>query len=48
MTDDSIRQPARWRATKRILAAAEDNYECGIAEPLNFDCADFEPFDDWT
>ena len=42
--NDSNREPARWRATERVLLQAEWNHECGFAEPLNFDCADHDPF----
>lgn len=40
----SNREPARWRATERVLLQAEWNHESGSAEPLNFDCADHDPF----
>lgn len=42
--NDSNREPARWRATERVLLQAEWNHECGSAESLNFDCADHDPF----
>jgi hypothetical protein len=38
------RQPARWRTTQKVLLQAELNYERGSVEPLNFDCADYDPF----
>lgn len=42
--NDSNSEPARWRATERVLLQAEWNHECGSSEPLNFDCADHDPF----
>ena len=44
MLNESNRRPARWRATGRVLSQAESNHEYGCEEPLNFDCADYDPF----
>jgi hypothetical protein len=42
--NDIGRQSARWRITEKVLLQAELNHERGSVEPLNFDCADYDPF----
>jgi hypothetical protein len=37
MTNDRIRQSARWIATPKVVAEAEGNHEWGEVEPLNFE-----------
>ena len=43
-TKDINRRPARWRITGKVLLQAELNHERGSVEPLDFDCADHDPF----
>lgn len=44
VVDDGDREPARWHAVEIVLLQADWNHECGSVEPLNFDCADHNPF----